>query len=84
MNWYNQAKSISGNVVADKTGYTFNGGNSAIQYNFGVLDEDNNTTTVGAGAAFEFIYNASNNGSSIAFAKYEGWAGEDTILKLEQ
>ena len=84
MNWYNQAKSISGNVVADKTGYTFNGGNSAIQYNFGDLDEDNNTTTVGAGAAFEFIYNASNNGSSIAFAKYEGWAGEDTILKLEQ
>lgn len=84
MNWYNQAKSISGNVVADKTGYSFTGGNSAIEYSYGDLDEDNNTSTTGAGAAFEFIYNAADSGSSISLAKYEGWRGENTILKLEQ
>jgi len=82
--WKAQAQATAGNVVADDTERTFTGGSSGIAYDYGDLDEDNNPLSVGAGAAFEFIFNGSDSGSSIVLAKYEGWNGEDTFLKLEQ
>ena len=82
--WKAQAQATPGNVVADDTLHVFDG-TAGIPYNYGDLDEDNDPSTTGAGAAIEFICNGHGlDDRTAALGKYEGLNNRNVGLKLEQ
>ncbi|WP_235203294.1 LamG-like jellyroll fold domain-containing protein [Sulfuriroseicoccus oceanibius] len=80
--WLNQAQNTAGNVTADNTGWTFDG-TAGVQYDFGTLDQEG---IVVDGSTVEFIFNFTDNATSMAIASVMGWApgNEMNVLKLEQ
>ncbi len=81
--WQTQAAATTGNVVADGTGYTFDG-TAGITYDYGALDEIDGKAV--DGSTIEYIFNLTDNGASVALGSMLGWSpgGEINVLKLEQ
>ena len=81
--WQTQAAATANNVVADNTGWTFDG-STGLAYDYGDLS-NGDTGSAGPGASIEFIFNLSDSGTSIALGTVNGWANvEKNGMKLEQ
>jgi len=82
--WKARALSTSGVVVADNSGWDFDG-NNAVAFNYGTLDPISTTTS--DGSSIEFWIKASANQKSTASSALGvigGWVGETHTFKLEQ
>ena len=82
--WLNQARTTTGNVTADATGWNFDG-TSGVSYDFGALDALDGKPV--DGSTVEFIFNFTKAGSTnTAIATVGGWSpgNEQNELKLEQ
>ncbi|MBI9019572.1 MAG: PEP-CTERM sorting domain-containing protein [Phycisphaerae bacterium] len=82
--WQAQAAATAGNVVADNTGWTFDG-SAGVDFDYGNLDEDGNLGSNGAGTSVEYIFNLTDNDYSVALGSFFGWNNaEINVVKLEQ
>ena len=73
--WVAQAGSTPGNVIADATGWAFDG-TAGVPYDYGTLG--------GSEATVEYIFNLSDSGVSVALGSVYGWDTERNTYKLEQ
>ncbi len=81
-NWQAQAAATANNVVADGTGWTFDG-TAGLSYDYG--DLSNGDITAEVGTSIEFIFNLSDSGTSVALGTVNGWNNvEKNGMKLEQ
>jgi hypothetical protein len=81
--WQAQAQATSGNVVADTTGWTFDG-TAGVSFDYGALDEIDGKPV--DGSTIEYIVNITDAATSTALGSMLGWSpgGEINVLKLEQ
>ncbi len=81
--WLPESTGTTDNVVADNTGWTFDG-SAGLSYDYGDLS-NGDTGSAGPGASIEFVFNLSDSGTSIALGTVNGWSNvEKNGMKLEQ
>ncbi len=80
--WLPESSGTTNNVVADNTGWTFDG-STGISYDYGDLSNGDTGTEVGT--SIEYVFNLADSGTSIALGTVNGWANlEKNGMKLEQ
>lgn len=80
MDWLSDAQATTSNLTANIQGWTFTGGSSAVDYNFGATDVATNSTD---GATFSFIYKASDQGGNSSLAEFNHWSNQRIFLNTE-
>ncbi len=81
--WQAQAAATANNVVADNTGWTFDG-STGLAYDYGDLS-NGDTGSAGPCASIEYNFNLADSGTSVALGTVNGWANvEKNGMKLEQ
>ncbi len=80
--WHTQAANTAGNVVADNTGWIFDGTEETgvLDFDYGTLDGSD----VDDGATIEYICNISDAGASIALGSMKSVDDKILVLKFEQ
>ena len=85
IDWQAAAAGTAGNVVADGTGWTFDGtAGTGVDFDFGALDAIDGKPV--DGSTVEFLVNFSDAGSSIGLGYMFGWSpgSEINFFKFEQ